>query len=471
MTRVLPKSLFGRLVLVLLTGLLGAVLLSAGILFQDRAHGIYAASGLQSAQRFADIIRLLDSVEPEHRQQFIEVFNSPGLRLAISEHSSTDSFQESPDGGPAAIFHALVERNLPDDRSLEVTVTESAMSDLTHAPMRHHHPLRGPGTAHWRHMRHMGMLPPENVNLFAQVQLEDGSWLSFHQRLPQHLFAWPQRLLLTLGVLVLSVVLLSVIAVRWASCPLSTLADAAEKLGRDIRHPPLQVTGPSEVRRAAQAFKTIKERQVRVIEDRTRILSALSHDLKTPITRLCLRAELIADPELQASVNRYLDDMQRMTREALDFLRGIEDTEKVQSIDIPALLENVQDDVEETGGEVHLEDIAATPYPGRPLALKRCVTNLVANACKYGKRAHINAHDSLERLEVTVADEGPGIPTAELTKVFEPFYRMESSRSRDTGGTGLGLSLASNIARAHGGDLVLRNRDGGGLEARLVLPR
>ena len=163
--------------------------------------------------------------------------------------------------------------------------------------------------------------------------------------------------------------------------------------------------------------------------------------------------------------------MQRMTREALDFLRGIEDTEKVQPIDIPALLENVKDDVEETGGEVRLVNIQAAPYPGRPLALRRCITNLVDNACKYGKRAQVHVRDSLERLEITVADEGPGLPESELAKVFEPFYRMESSRSRDTGGTGLGLSLARNIARAHGGDLVLRNRDGGGLEAQLILPR
>lgn len=471
MRHVLPKSLFGRLVLVLLTGLLGTLLLSAGILFQDRAYGVYAASGLHSAQRFADIIRLLDSVEPEQRQRFIEVFNSPDLRLAISEDSSLVSIQESPDRGPAAIFRALVERSLPGEQSLGVTVTERRMRQRAHAPMRHHHPPRGPDMAHRRHMRRMGVLPPEDVNLFAQIQLRDGSWLSFQQRLPQDLFAWPQRLLVTLALLLASVVLLSVIAVRWASRPLSTLADAAEKLGRDMRQPPLQISGPSEVRRAALAFNTMQARLVRFVEDRTRILSALSHDLKTPITRLCLRAELIADTELQASVNHDLDDMQRMTKEALDFLRGMEDTEKIQSIDIPALLENVKDDVEETGGEVRLVDIEAAPYPGRPLALKRGITNLIENACKYGKRAHVSIHDSLERLEIVVADEGPGIPDAERTKVFEPFYRMESSRNRDTGGTGLGLSLARNIARAHGGDLVVRNRDGGGLEAWLTLPR
>ncbi len=313
MTQVLPKSLFGRLVLVLLTGLLGALLLSAGILFQDRAHGVYAASGLQSAHRFADIVRLLDSVEPDQRQQLIEVLNSPGLRLTISEHPSPDRLQESPDQGLADIFRALVERNLPDDRPLGVTVTESGVSDYTPAPMHHRHAPRGHDSMHWRHMQRMGVLPPEDVNLFAQVQLQDGSSLSFQQRLPHDLFAWPQRLLVTLAVLVVSVILLSVIAVRWVSRPLSTLADAAEQLGRDIRQPPLHIGGPSEVKRAALAFNTMQERLVRFIEDRTRILSALSHDLKTPITRLSLRTELIADTELQASVNRDLDDMQRMT--------------------------------------------------------------------------------------------------------------------------------------------------------------
>ncbi|MEN8174860.1 MAG: ATP-binding protein [Pseudomonadota bacterium] len=467
---ILPMSLFGRLVLVLLAGLMAAQLLSAVILFQDRGQSLYQASGLQSAQRLGDIVRLVESVEPRQRENIIQVLNSPALQLRLSRDAWSEGLPRETESGLSGIFHALLRQNLGDERPLKVTVSETMPTWPVQAPMRHHH---GPGMGmmHREHMASMGVLPPEGLSFLAQVQLQDGSWLSFGHRVPEEVFAWPRRILLTLAVLLFSVIVLSMIAVRWVSRPLAVLADAAEQLGRDIHQPPLQPAGPSEVKRAAHAFNTMQERLIRFIEDRTRILSAVSHDLKTPITRLRLRAELVEDPELRASVVRDLDDMQRMTRESLDFLRGIEEHEEIQAIDIPALLENVKDDTEDTGGVVMLENIGSTPYPGRPLALKRCIANLVENASRYGKRAHVNVRSSPDRLEIQITDEGPGIPEKELEQVFEPFYRLESSRSRSTGGTGLGLSIARNIARAHGGDVVLRNHVGGGLEVVLTLPR
>jgi signal transduction histidine kinase len=467
---IVPDSLFGRLVLVLLAGLLGAQLLSAAILFQDRGLGVYGASGLQSAQRFADIVRLFDTIPASERQQFIRIFNSPSMWLATSDAPSLSDSRADPQRGLGGIFRALLRRHLPDDRPFRVSVTEAPAEQPIQYPMGHMH-RPGMGMAHAHHMMNMGVLPPESLGLAAEIQLRDGSWLHLEHRVSKEVFEWSQRLLLTLGVLLLSVVLLSIVAVRWVSRPLSLLADAADRLGRDIDQPPLQEGGPSEVRRAARAFNTMQGRLARFIEDRTRIMSALSHDLRTPITRLSLRAELIEDPELQSSVTRDLEEMQHMTEEALDFLRGVEEREPIQSIDVPALLENVKDDVEDTGGEILLERVLATPYPGRPLALKRCITNLLKNACTYGRRAQITVHDQPDRLEIRIADEGPGLPADQLEQVFEPFYRLEASRSRDTGGAGLGLPLARNIARAHGGDLVLRNLPGVGLEAILTLAR
>jgi signal transduction histidine kinase len=472
MRRLLPGSLFGRLVLVLLIGVLAAQLLSAAILFQERGRSLYEASGLQSAQRLADIVRLLESVDPAQRQQVIQAINSPTLQLALSPDAWPQDTQQQAPNGVTRFFHALLRQNLGDDRPLTVAVTEAKSARPETSPMRFQHgPGMGMGPAHWRHMETMGVLPPEGVSFVGQVRLRDGTWLGFGHRVPEEVFAWPKRLLLTLAVLLVSVIVLSLIAVRWVSRPLGVLADAAERLGRDIRQPPLRANGPSEVKRAALAFNTMQERLVRFIEDRTRILSAMSHDLKTPITRLRLRAESIEDPELRASIARDIDDMQRMTQESLDFLRGMEGQEEIRDIDVPALLENIKDDVEDTGGTVVLETIDAPPYPGRPLALKRCITNLVANASQYGRRAHVNVHDDLDRLQILITDEGPGLPGTALEQVFEPFYRLESSRNRETGGTGLGLSIARNIARAHGGDVVLRNRENGGLEAELTLPR
>lgn len=215
----------------------------------------------------------------------------------------------------------------------------------------------------------------------------------------------------------------------------------------------------------------MQTRLIRYIRDRSRILAAVSHDLKTPVTRLRLRAELLDDEGLKIKFQEDLDEMEKMIQATLDFMRGAENQEAVAPVDINALLESLQENTADTGGEVRLSGTVQTPYRGRPLALKRCVSNLVDNALQYGQRAIIQVDDRPAQLTIIIRDEGPGLPEAELEKAFEPFYRLESSRSRNTGGTGLGLGIARNIARAHGGELTLRNAAGGGLAAVLELPR
>ena len=281
----------------------------------------------------------------------------------------------------------------------------------------------------------------------------------------------PLRLALTLLILLGSVIALSLVAVRWVTGPLAELATAAEKLGEDINRPPLPETGPSEAQRAARAFNTMQRRLSRFISDRTRIFTAMSHDLKTPITRLRLRSEMLDDEALRAKFVKDLEEMEAMVSHSLDFMRDASTQEAVQRMDAMALLESLQIDYQDTGNTVEIEGSIGHPYPGRPLALRRCLTNLVDNAIRYGGRATVRVEDTAERLTIRVLDNGPGIPDEELEQVFEPFFRGEASRSRDTGGTGLGLGIARNIARAHGGDLVLRNRPEGGLEAMLSLPR
>jgi signal transduction histidine kinase len=162
--------------------------------------------------------------------------------------------------------------------------------------------------------------------------------------------------------------------------------------------------------------------------------------------------------------------MESMVSATLDFMRGVENREAAQPLDVTALLESLQEDARELDGKVAIEGRAAKPYPGRPQALKRCLRNLIENAVRYGRSAAIRVEDTAAELRIRVRDEGPGIPESELERVFEPFQRLEASRSRDTGGTGLGLGIARNIARAHGGDVILRNVEGG-LEAVLTLPR
>jgi signal transduction histidine kinase len=259
--------------------------------------------------------------------------------------------------------------------------------------------------------------------------------------------------------------------VRWVTRPLHVLADAAEALGRDIDAPPLPEEGPAEIAQAARAFNTMQRRLARFIQDRTRVLAAMSHDLKTPITRMRLRAELMDDDELRQRFEADLKEMESMVTHTLEFMRGLGGNEARQAVDMMALLESLQSDNEAMGRTVVVEGHATAPYSAVVSLLKRCLANLMDNAVLYGKRVTIHVEDTPQLLTLRFLDEGPGIPEAELEKVFEPFYRLEQSRSRETGGTGLGLTIARNIAQVHGGDIVLRNRPEGGLEAVLTLPR
>jgi signal transduction histidine kinase len=215
----------------------------------------------------------------------------------------------------------------------------------------------------------------------------------------------------------------------------------------------------------------MQSRLIAYLDDRTRVLAAMSHDLKTPITRLRLRAELLEDRQLREKYTADLEEMESMVGATLDFLRGLENGEPVKPVDVMALLESLQADMAEMGGQATIRGRALAPYPGRPQALKRCLANLLDNAVKYGKSASVVVADDDSRLDVRIRDQGPGLPPEELEKAFQPFYRVEGSRSRETGGTGLGLTIARSVAEAHGGSLTLRNRPEGGLEACLVLPR
>jgi signal transduction histidine kinase len=219
----------------------------------------------------------------------------------------------------------------------------------------------------------MHRAPHEGFALFAQVQLTDGTWATFDSQLPPSSASLPWRLLLTLLVLLAAVLLISWLAVRWITRPLQFLASAADELGRNINRPPLPETGPVEVSRAARAFNTMQSRLVRLIEDRTRLLAAMSHDLKTPITRMRLRAELLDDDATRAKFDSDLREMESMVGETLDFMRGLGAREPAQPIDVIALLESLQSDYEAMGRAVTVAGRADAPFSGMPSQLKRCL--------------------------------------------------------------------------------------------------
>ncbi len=467
--KLIPRSLFSRLVLVMLTGLVAAQLLGFALHMHERGELLAQATGMQSAQRIADIVRLLDPMSPGERRKIIQVLSAPPLAVSLDRAPLNDNIGNTAMGMRASVFGTMLRRYLADERPVVVAVSDSAV------------PAPGMGWGKKSHDRYDGSsewMPPmmrhaegPGFSFVAQVRLQEGTLATFDSRAPRTTTSWPYRLLLSIVVLLVAVILVSLIAVRWVTHPLNALADAADELGRNLNRPPMPETGPLEVVRAARAFNQMQSRLSGYLRERTRVLAAMSHDLKTPVTRLRLRAELLDDAQLRAKFTGDLQEMEAMVSAALDFLRGMENSEPVQPVDIMALLESLQADIQETGGTVVIEGQPSAPYPGRAQALKRCIGNLVENAVKYGQRARVLVDDNDARLELRIQDEGPGIPVEELDKVFEPFYRVEASRNRDTGGTGLGLPIARGVAELHGGRLVLANRPGGGLEATLTLPR
>ena len=470
--RLLPRSLFGRLVAVMLAGLVVAQIVTLYINASERDQLLYRSGGMHVAQRIADLAILLDSMAPSERRKVAAVFDGPPLAIDLDRGPLPEAAAEPTGDFRLAMFATMLRYGLGEDMPVVVARGAGAPNPPRRFGRGPPPMMRDPAL---RHPMMMGddafARPPDGMSFVAQVRLHDGASVTFDSSLSQEVAAVPLRIALTLVSLLLLVIVLSLIAVRWVTVPLRTLATAAEKLGQDLDNPPLPETGPLELRQAAKAFNTMQQRLALFIADRTRIFTAMSHDLKTPITRMRLRAELLEDEALQARFTKDLDEMQAMVTQTLDYMRDAAAQEPMQRVDVHALLESLQNDYQETGGEVAIRGSASGPYPGRPLALRRCLTNLVDNALRYGKRATVVVDDAPAVLTLRVQDEGPGMPEDQLEHAFEPFYRGEASRSRDTGGTGLGLGIARNVARAHGGDLVLRNRSAGGLEAVLTLPR
>lgn len=288
--------------------------------------------------------------------------------------------------------------------------------------------------------------------------------------------AVPMRFLWHVGLTLVVVIAASLIAVRWIARPLREMAEAATAFANDIDAAPLAESGPVEVRRAAEAFNFMQKRLRQLVVERGRALAAVSHDLRTPLTRMRLRAELVDDPLLQQKLNADIDTMHAMVNGILAYLRGLEDTEPAQPINMEALLHSIVEDERSLGRPVNLIERASAeapppPYAGKLSVLRRAIGNLIDNAVAHGHSVTVRLHDTPNELRIVVDDDGPGIPDADLVRVTEPFVRLDASRSLDTGGVGLGLAIVRDVAAYHGGQLILENRAEGGLRASLVLVR
>jgi signal transduction histidine kinase len=418
--------------------------------------------GAYAAQRIAGIISILDGEDPEERARHARDLDVPPTRLTLGEPWNAGAVENSED---AKEFVGLVAKELVRQRPLQVLSIRRADGMR---PER----LRGGDAA-----GQPAELPSEPgtrpfMFIVAQTRLSDGAVLTIRHVVPEHSQDWPLRVLGLICFAGLVVTLLAAWVVRRLTRPLASLAEAASGLARNLDQAPLPENGPQEVSRAAGAFNAMQRELKLYLESRAQALAGVSHDLRLPITRLRLRLEHLPDGELKSGIEGELAEMDGMIGETLEFLRAGSAAEKPALLDLNALLEAVVEDMEALGARIRVDGKALAPVRARPRGLQRCLSNLLDNARHYGGGdIDVRVRDSGDEVEIRVEDRGPGIPSPDMDRVFEPYVRLESSRARHTGGTGLGLPTARAIARVHGGDVTLESRSGGGLVAVLKLSR
>ena len=443
-----PRSLAGRTALALVAVLV--VVQAAGLTIHamDRVELQRLADGRDAGTRIVALYRAMVAQPPDAWAGFVrDADPTPGFRFTLEPAPNRPaSLDEQPPASPET--QRLIRPYL-------------GLGAVAPALRPKNVPIRGE------------YMPGQT--LIVAAQLPDDRWLLARIKPPAPRPWHSSRFMLAFAIMTATAALLAIWAVRRLTAPVRVLAQAAERLGRDVNAAPLPEDGPTEVATAAAAFNTMAARIRRFVADRTFLLTAIGHDLRTPITRLKLRAEWMEDDEQRRKMLADLDELEAMVSATLAFGRDVAGSEPAARLDLPALLRTVLDEAADArpgaNTQLHYEGPETLPISARPVALKRAIANLVGNAIAYGGSARVVLKPPAQgMIAVHVEDEGPGIPPADLDRVFEPFQRLESSRNRETGGTGLGLPITRNIMRAHGGDVALANRHGGGLRATITLP-
>jgi signal transduction histidine kinase len=460
MNRLFPRSLFGQTLLILLVGLVVSHAVGSWIFTADREQAVRAVGGFATAQRIANLTRLVQDTPLEARQRIVASLSDQTFRVTLSAQAITTQSGDDDPFVAQAIREFLVDQ-LALGPTRQARVSASARGRPSFGPW--HRMGYGPmmhgfgGFADFRDLR-------------VSIPLADGAWLSFATALPAGGPAFSAQFLLSMAIMGLIILAVSVWAVRRVTAPLASLATAAERLGHDVNAAPLAETGTDETRQAARAFNDMQMRLRGLIENRTRLLAAISHDLRTPLTLLRLRAEAVENVHERDKMLSTIAEMDAMIAATLMFARDQNADEPKRPTDLTSLLQSIVNDMRDAGLAVQMHEAEPIVYECQPAALKRAIRNLLDNAVKYGKSGTLEIHRLTKAIEIAIDDEGPGVPQQELTRVLEPFYRLEQSRSRETGGVGLGLAIAQAIVQSHGGTLRLTNRPTGGLCATIVLP-
>jgi signal transduction histidine kinase len=469
--RLWPASLTAQLVLLLLLALVASQLVTFAILRDERRGAVEALAREQVLERAAALVRLIETTaRQDERRRALRAFSSRQLRFWLADEPVVEDGDAALGGMAARQLTRRIE-TLLDGRQLDIRVAPGEIAQRRG--------LRPGWHEHWRRAAGDGLdlgQPPAALpaaSLMLAIRLDQALWLNAAMVLPPQRPEVGPTPLVALLAAALAISLVAVLSLRRLTRPLGALAAAADAIGRGEPVPVEASRGPAEIRRTARAFNAMQERVGRSLDDRTRLLGAISHDLRTPITTLRLRVELVEDEALKARMLETLDEMQALTEAGLLLARDTAADEPTRAVDLTALVESVVGDFADQGLDATLagpEQAAPLPLRCRKLALTRAIRNVVENALRYGGRARLAVERQGGSASVTVDDDGPGLPEAMLEQVFEPFFRLEASRSPETGGSGLGLAIARSIVRAHGGEVTLANRLGGGLRAVVYLP-
>ena len=452
--RIWPDSLAGRTLAILLGITLLLIAGSAILLQEERNIRFEEQNQFRLLNNISTLVRLVEDAEQQERQRILNHINKENFHASIAATPLVA-------GPPMHRIENFLARNLRNHlgipmREINVRIRMDHGDDDDGEHMMHRQPIRS--------MMH------EWGQMDFSIRLGDGSWLNIQIDSSDAPPPWANK---TIGLLVLLLIALIAggmfLSQRMAR-PMAQLAKAADRLGLGQAGALLAEDGPREVRHTIRAFNRMQERMQKHLKDRTLMLAAVSHDLRTPITALGLRAEYIEDEDMRNKTLATLAEMEAILSATLGFARDDAADESARLTDIPALLQSLVDDHVDLGSSVTYHGPEKLPFTCRPVGLRRALNNLIENAFKYGGTAEVHLTEQNTGIEICIDDNGPGIPEDKLTEVFTPFYRLEQSRSSNTGGIGLGLAVARTIAHAHGGELTLINRPGGGLRARLVLP-
>jgi signal transduction histidine kinase len=439
-------SMTGRVFLVLLLGIVASAALTQWLAVNERTRALERYRDFHALERAEQLITSVDVMPESARPTFLVASGRGTVRLEMSNTPQAQAL-------PPTEFSTSLQQRLGERYKLGPLDEHPAACDQPRQSTNIFAPTQWKGTC-------------ETMN----VRLFDGQVLKLSVLPPRQAPASANSELLSLAPFLLSIAFLAYWVARTTMRPLKRLAQAAKDLGNDINHPPVVLSGAAEIRQASAAFNAMQARIRQHITQRTQMLAAITHDLQTPLTRLRLRLEKVNDDELKQRLVDDLSAMQQMVKEGLDLARSMDSTENMQALDLDALLDSVCSDASDVGQQVELRGRAAMALMGRPLAIRRCLVNLIDNAVKYGRYANVTVERMVGSARIRIRDGGPGIAPDQMARVFEPFYRIETSRSRESGGTGLGLTIARNIAEQHGANVTLANHQDGGLEVTLVVP-